>query len=106
MKARAFYEARAKELIKELRETRQVSYADLALKLKSYGAPISERVLINRINRGTYSFAFAMMVLDALGAELLELPKPKDLYPMGPREGQALTKLDLRSRELKKPKGE
>ena len=103
MKARLFYEARAKELIKELRESRQVTYADLALKLGAYGVSITERVLINRVNRGTYSFAFAMMVMDALGVESLEIPKQQDMHPSEKRDGQALTKTDLKRRTLKKP---
>lgn len=98
MKAREFYEARAKALIKELRERRDMSYADLALKLKAYGVNVSERVLINRINRGTFNFAFALAVLDALGAEILELPKPEALYPQEHRPGSALAKADLRRR--------
>jgi len=105
MKARQFYENRAKELIKELREKREMSYADLALKLKAYGISVSERVLINRINRGTYSFAFALAVLDALNAEVLELPKPKDLYPKSSRPGAALTDLDLRRRSISMKSG-
>lgn len=98
MKAREFYEARAKALIKELRESRQMSYADLALKLKAYGLPMSERVLINRINRGSFSFAFAMAVMDALGVEFLELPKQEAMYPVGHKPGEALTKADMKRR--------
>lgn len=92
MKAREFYEARAKALIKKLREDREMSYADLALRLQSYGVFVSERVLINRINRGTFTFSFAMMVLDALNAEMLEIPKHEDIHPVGHRPGAALTK--------------
>lgn len=98
MKAREFYEAQAKALIKELREGQNVSYADLALRLQSYGVAISERVLINRINRGTFTFSFAMMVLDALNAEVLEIPKPKELYPESQRHGRAMTQADLQRR--------
>lgn len=98
MKAREFYEARAKALIKELRDRRDMSYADLALKLQAHGVHVSERVLINRINRGAFNFAFALAVLDALGAEVLALPKPKELHPESYRDGRALTKRDLRGR--------
>lgn len=98
MRAREFYEARAKALIKELRERRDMSYADLALKLKPYGVNVSERVLINRINRGTFNFAFALTVLDALGAELLELPKDQEMHPTSSRPGMALTAADLKRR--------
>lgn len=98
MKAREFYEAQAAALIKELRESRKMSYAALALRLQSYGLVISERVLINRINRGTFTFSFAMMVLDALNAEMLEIPKHEDIHPKGHRLGVALTKEKLAKR--------
>ena len=90
---RDFYEARAKELIKELREERGVLYTDLAKKLEGYGIVRTEQALINRINREHKKFAFALMVLDALGAEFLEIPKPKELYPEGHKPGEALTKV-------------
>jgi hypothetical protein len=89
---RNFYEARAKELIKDLRLERGMLYSDLAKKLKDYGATRTEQALINRINRSHKQFAFALMVLDALGAEFLEIPKPKELYPDGHKPGEALTK--------------
>lgn len=105
MNAREYYEVRAKELIKELRESRQVSYLDLTRLLRPYGVVISERVLINRINRGTYSFSFALMVMDALGVDSLEIPKQEALHPVEMRQGQALTKLDLRRRAARKSGG-
>ena len=101
MKGREFYKLRAKDLIKELRENRQMSYADLALKLEAYGQVMSERVLINRINRGSFDFAFAMMVMDALSVEVLELPKQEAMYPVGHRPGRALTKADIKRGALK-----
>ena len=82
MKPRDFYEARAKSLIKDLRESKQVSYKELARRLEAYGVVVDDRVLINRINRGGFSFAFALQVLAALGAPTLAVPQlssPKDL---------------------------
>lgn len=82
LKPRDFYEAHAKALLKELRESNQVSYKELARRLEAYGVFLSDRVLINRINRGGFSFAFALQVLAALGATTLTvppLPRPKDL---------------------------
>ena len=90
---RDFYEARAKELIKELREERGIPYADLAEKLAGYGIARTEQALINRINREHKKFAFALMVLDALGAEYLEIPKPKKLYRESHKPGEALTRV-------------
>ncbi len=35
---------------------------------------VDDRVLINRINRGGFSFTFALQVLSALGATSLNVP--------------------------------
>lgn len=80
MKPREFYEARAKSIIKELREERDLSYKELARRLEAQGVVIDDRVLINRINRGGFSFAFALQLLAAMGAESVEVPRP----PRGP----------------------
>lgn len=75
MSARNFYLLRAKSLVKEAREEKGVPYLELAKRLKSHGVMIDEQVLINRINRGTYSFAFALQVLAALGVDSIKVPK-------------------------------
>lgn len=74
MKPREFYEARAKSLIKDLRESQGVSYKELARRLQTHGVVVDDRVLINRINRGGFSFAFALQVLAALGASSIDVP--------------------------------
>ena len=76
MKPRAFYEARAKSLIKDLREEKNISYKDLARRLEAEGAPIDVQVLINRVNQGKFSFSFALQLLAAMGVETLDVPKP------------------------------
>jgi hypothetical protein len=81
LKPRDFYEARAKALVKELRESKQVPYKELARRLEAYGVFLSDRVLINRINRGGFSFAFALTVLDALGQSSIEVPRLSDALP-------------------------
>ena len=98
---RNFYEDRAKKLIKQLRADRGMPYSELAEKLKSYGVSTQEQALINRLNSTHRQFAFAMMVLDALGVEFLEIPKPKELYPDGHKPGQPLTRIEA-ARELQK----
>ncbi len=60
LKTREFYEARAKSIIKDLRDQRQLSYRELAERLVAMGVRVDERILINRINRGSFSFAFAL----------------------------------------------
>ena len=68
VKPRDFFDLRAKALVKELREYKHVSYKELARRLEVYGVYMTDQVLINRINRGNFTFSFALMVLDALGA--------------------------------------
>lgn len=74
MKPRDFYEARAKSLLKDLRESKGVSYKELARRLEAYGVVVDDRVLTNRINRGDFSFTFALQVLAALGAPSVNVP--------------------------------
>ena len=74
MNPRAHYEARSKSFIKELRESKQVSYKELARRLEAYGVFVNDQVLINRINRGGFSFAFALQVAAALGATSIPVP--------------------------------
>lgn len=81
MKPRDFYEARAKSLIKDLRESQGVSYKELARRLEAYGLFVDDRVLINRINRGGFSFAFALQVMSALGAQSVNVPKLSNPFP-------------------------
>ncbi len=78
MKPRDFYEARAKSLLKDLRESKGVSYKELARRLEAYGVTVDYRVLINRVNRGDFSFAFALQVLAALGAQSVDVPPLPD----------------------------
>jgi Domain of unknown function (DUF6471) len=73
VRERDFYEQRAKDYIKEERVRRSVSYKELARRLEGMGVPIDARVLINRINRGNFSFAFALQVLAALGVTQLHI---------------------------------
>ena len=75
MKPRAHYEAWSKSHIKELRESKQVSYKELARRLEAYGVFMSDQVLINRINRGGFSFTFALQVAAALGATSIPVPQ-------------------------------
>jgi ribosome-binding protein aMBF1 (putative translation factor) len=72
---RRFYESRAKSLIKDLRESKQLSYKELAQRLEAQGAPIDVQVLINRVNHGKYSFAFALQLLRAMDVDTLTVPK-------------------------------
>ena len=76
MNARQFYEARAKSIVKDLREDKGLSYRELARRLSDLGLPVDEQVLINRLNRGRFSFAFALQVLAAMEVDVVAVPKP------------------------------
>lgn len=71
---RKFFKAQARALILELREAKDVSYSDLAKRLEAYGAVQTRQTLTNKLNRGVYSFEFALQVLAALGVTTLQLP--------------------------------
>jgi hypothetical protein len=75
MTPRKFYRDAAKEIIKELRTRRGVSYKKLAATLNKQGWVMTDQVLINRINRGTFSFAFALQLLAILGEDKLPVPR-------------------------------
>jgi hypothetical protein len=89
LKTREFYEARAKSIIKDLREGRQLSYRDLAERLNAMGVRIDERILINRINRGSFSFAFALQLLAAMDADTISVPRPLLRQGMKPGHGRS-----------------
>lgn len=74
-RARTFYDLRAKSIIKELREARQLTYKDLARRLEAQGTVIDVQVLINRVNKGKFSFAFGLQLLAAMGVEHLAVPQ-------------------------------
>lgn len=75
MNPRQFYEARAKSIVKEVRESKDISYKELARRLEATGVIVDVQVLINRINQGKFSFAFALQLLAVMGVEHLEIPK-------------------------------
>ena len=74
MKPRLFYEKQARDLIKRAREEKQLTYAQLAELLTAHGAVLEERALINKINRGRFTFAFALQVMAALDMVVLKVP--------------------------------
>lgn len=73
-RVRAFYDLRARSLIKELRESKQLSYKELARRLEAQGTVMDVQVLINRVNKGKYSFAFALQLLAAMGVDHIQVP--------------------------------
>ena len=74
MKPRLYYEKKARDIIKGIRDEKQLTYSQLADRLQAHGSTVDTRVLINRINRGRFTFAFALQVLAAMEVEILKLP--------------------------------
>jgi hypothetical protein len=64
---------RVKNLLKAELKRRGVSYRELAEKLTAMGTPDSERNLANKIARGTFTAAFFVQCLVAVGATNLRL---------------------------------
>lgn len=65
--------ARTKNLLKAELKRRGVSYRELAEKLTAMGVPESERNLANKIARGSFTAAFFVQCLTAVGAATLRL---------------------------------
>jgi len=73
--AEAEAQARIRALVKELRDTQGLSYKTLAARLARFGLEIDDRVLSNRINRGTFTAGFLVLLLQALDVTHLEIIK-------------------------------
>jgi hypothetical protein len=69
----AQYEEQAKNILKAELKRRGVTYAQLAEKLTARGAKESERNLANKISRGSFTAAFFMMCMDAIGVRQVSL---------------------------------
>jgi hypothetical protein len=67
------YEKQAKNILKSELKRRGITYAQLAEKLAALGAKENERNLANKISRGSFTAAFFMMCMDAIGAHQIIL---------------------------------
>jgi len=63
----------AKRILKAQLARRDITYDELSAKLKANGIDISAKNLATKINRGRFSFAFALQVMDALSIRKVEL---------------------------------
>ncbi len=69
------YLRHAKELVLNLRRDKDLSYKQLCLRLEAYDVRISEQSLSNKLNRGLYSFGFALLMLNVMGETSIKVPK-------------------------------
>lgn len=65
--------AQAKNILKAELKRRGLSYRDLVEKLGEAGIPETERNLTNKIARGTFTAAFFIQCLTAIGAKTVTL---------------------------------
>jgi hypothetical protein len=71
--ATASYEKQAKNILKGELKRRGITYAQLAEKLATLGVRENERNLANKISRGSFTAAFFMMCMDAIGVRQVSL---------------------------------
>lgn len=67
------YETKAKNILKAELKRRGITYGQLAVRLTMLGTPENERNIANKISRGSFTAAFFMMCMDAIGANSVSL---------------------------------
>lgn len=67
------YEVQAKNILKGELKRRGITYAQLAERLTERGAKETERNLANKISRGSFTAAFFVMCMDAIGVRQVSL---------------------------------
>ncbi len=72
---RHFYEQQAKAILQNLRVDKELTHTELARRLEAHGVRLEPQALINKLNRGTYSFTFALQVLAAMGVKVIHVPQ-------------------------------
>lgn len=74
------FDIEARRIIRAEMQRRDVSYKDLVKSMNKRAEPgekVSERGLVSRINRGTFSLGFAIQVLRAMGVNKLPIGEPE-----------------------------
>jgi hypothetical protein len=64
----------ARRLLRAQLALKDMSYKELSRALESIGIDESPKVLSNKISRGTFSFAFFLQCMRALGVRTVTLP--------------------------------
>lgn len=79
--ARTDWNNEARRILKAELARRDMTYSQLIQRLRAAGiAAETERSIVNKVSRGTFSFAFFIMCMRALGAEQIDigpLPGPR-----------------------------
>jgi hypothetical protein len=66
---RTFWQKEATRLLRMMVSSHEVSYKQLARRLEHFGGKEPEKTLSNKINRGSFSFAFFLRCMAALQIE-------------------------------------
>jgi hypothetical protein len=72
-KTKDLWVERARNVLKGELARRGLSYEDLAIKLKQIGIDENANNLRSKINRGTFSAAFFLQVLSAIGCRAVDI---------------------------------
>jgi len=64
-------------ILKAELKRRELSYADLADKLRVLGIEEDRRNITNKIGRGTFSAVFFFQCMEAIGCHIIHLDDPK-----------------------------
>ncbi|USX27253.1 DUF6471 domain-containing protein [Oxalobacteraceae bacterium OTU3CINTB1] len=67
------WETDAKRILKAELVLNDVSYKQLAIRLKELGVEDSHTAIANRISRGKFTFAFFLMCMRALGVKEVKI---------------------------------
>ncbi len=67
------WNSKAKRIIKSELAKREIDYIKLAKLMKAIGVDEKQANIANKINRGTFSFSFALQIFEAIGVEHLNL---------------------------------
>lgn len=73
MTATKDYQTVVKGMLKAELKRRDLSYADLAKKLKTLGVFDKERNISNKIGRGTFTAVFFFQCMEAIGVRTIHL---------------------------------
>ena len=67
------WNSKAKRIIKSELAKREIDYIKLAELMQDIGVDEKQANIANKINRGTFSFSFALQIFEAIGVENLNL---------------------------------
>jgi hypothetical protein len=67
------WQSRVKGILKAELARRHISYRDLADRLGQIGVKDNERNIANKLSRGTFTAAFFVQCLDAIGCRTIHL---------------------------------